>query len=548
MNPRLAAVAIVVVALAAGAMIRTASSRASATFDEIVLVGGGVRGVTTGEWGMITDQPPLPMLLYGWAAAPAADVRPPEDRSWTFDDRWDYARALHFGAGNDPQRVLGRARWVTTLLAVILIAGSGAFAWWAASAAVGPAVGASAGLLASVLTATMPDVLAHGGVAYNDLPLACAFLFAVWALDVLVRKPTVVSGATAGLAVAISFGMKMSALALGPIAVVLLGLEAWSRRVERGTAGLMEYLRASSIPIGTSLVTAWATLAVLYRGDPTLTLFRFNVWRTIAHASGGHPAPAYLMGSTSAEGWWYYFPVAFLFKTPVVLHLLIIGAIGWAAYRVRTPGGGDAIGLWASSFARAPLLGLGVFAAFLMRSDLNAGFRYALPVLPLISVCVAVGAAGWWRTRARAAVLVALSAQTVLVWSAWPHFLSWSSVWAGPSDAIDRPLSDSNADWGQGLLELRDFMAEEDVETVRLSYFGSARPEAYGIDYVALPSFFRLVPERTAAAEADPRFTVISVTNLHGLYLQGRDPFAAYRVREPYRVLAGALYVFGDDP
>lgn len=542
MNPRAGAIAIVVVALTAGALTRTASHRSSATFDEIVLIGGGVRGVVSGEWDMITDQPPLPMQLYGWAVAPVADAVPTEDRPWTFDDRWDYARALHFGQGNDAQQLLRRARLVTTLLAVLAIVGAGAFAWWAAAAS--GAAGPPAGVLAAVLTATIPDVLAHGGVAYNDLPLACAFLFAVWALDVLVRRPTITTGALAGVAVATAFGMKMSALALGPIAVGLLGLEGRARRAE-----VVTYLRTASAPIATSLVTAWAVLAVLYRGDPALTLFRFNVWRTIAHASGGHPAPAYLMGETSADGWWYYFPVAFLFKTPVVFHLLIVSVLVLAMYRLREAHGGDGPArAWASAGVRAPLLAAVVFAFFLMRSDLNAGFRYALPVLPLVTVAVAIGAAGWWRSRARAAVLVALSAQALIVWSAWPHYLSWSSLWAGPSDAIDRPLSDSNADWGQGLLELKAFMAEEGVGSVRLSYFGSARPDAYGIDYIALPSFFRLIPERTPEAEPEPRFTVISVTNLHGLYLQGRDPFAPYREREPYRVLAGALYVFDDGP
>ena len=105
---------------------------------------------------------------------------------------------------------------------------------------------------------------------------------------------------------------------------------------------------------------------------------------------------------------------------------------------------------------------------------------------------------------------------------------------------------DSNLDWGQGLLELRAFMEEEGVQSVWLSYFGSAPPEAYGIEYVALPSFFRLPMVRTPGAEESPRFTVVSATNLHGTYLQGRDPFAALRDRVPYRVLGHSLFVFDE--
>jgi hypothetical protein len=52
--------------------------------------------------------------------------------------------------------------------------------------------------------------------------------------------------------------------------------------------------------------------------------------------------------------------------------------------------------------------------------------------------------------------------------------------------------------------------------------------------------------DRTPNAEPSPRFTVISATNLVGLYLQGRDPFAPYRAREPYRVLGHSMLVFDD--
>lgn len=554
MSPRTAFIAIGVIAMVTGGVIRTASVRMSATFDEIVLVGGGVRGVQTGRWDMITDQPPLPLWLYGTVAAPVAETLPPEDRSWTFDDRWDYARALHFEIGNDPQELLGRARWVTTLLAMLTVLAAGGFAWTIA--------GPSAGALGAALTALLPDVLAHGGVAYNDLPLAAAFLLAVWALDGLVRAPSIGRGAVAGLAVAFAFGMKMSALAVGPIAVLLLGTELYRRSDGRviDSAGdhdalrlpdphgwLRSYARAAVPAIGVSLLAAYLALVLWYRGDTLLTLFRFNVWRTIAHASGGHPAPAYLLGETSASGWWYYFPVALLFKTPAVFQFLGAGAGIALVRRAISTGAFDARALLGSRL-RAPLLGVGVFLFFLMRSDLNAGFRYALPALPLLSVCVAVGASAWLeQRRARLAVWALVLVQGAFVLSAWPHFLSWSSVWAGSRGEVPVALSDSNVDWGQGLLELRGFMDEEGVDRVSLSYFGSARPAAYGIDYEPLPSFFRLDTGESPSV-GRPRFTVISATNLHGLYLQGRDPFASYREREPYRVLGGALFIFDEDP
>ena len=525
---------IAVAALAAGVLAHLGARHTSATFDEIILVSGGLRGVTEGRWDMVTDQPPLMMYAYGLAASSGHPDRPAEDREWLFDDRWDYARALFFRLGNDPTELLARARIVGTLIVAVLVAVAGAYAWWIA----GPLAGSAAALF----TALTPDVLAHGGVAYNDLPLALAYLLAVWALDVAVRLPTPLRAALAGLAVTAAFGIKLSALALVPVAALVIVAGVWPQRRDR------EWLRGLGVSLSVGAFALYASFVVLYRGDPTLTLFRFNFWRTVLHASGGHEAPAYLLGETSASGWWYYYPVAFFLKTPAAFQVILgLSAAGLIAAWLARGRKLESVLDWRG---RGALLGVLVFGVFLLQSDLNAGFRYALPMMPLLAVLAAVGVARVWRRSGRPlrgllVGLVALQAFSVL--SVYPHFLAYSSVWAGGRDAAYRALVDSNLDWGQGLHELRDFMEDEGVSSVRLSYFGSAVPDAYGIEYVALPSFFRLDHERTPAAEASPRFTVISATNLQGLYLQGRDPFASYRAREPFRVIGHSLFVYDEE-
>ena len=211
-------------AIGAGALSYVSARHTSATFDEIILVSGGVRGTQLGRWEMITDQPPLMMYAYGLAAAGAATTLPAEDRPWLFDDRWDYAQQLFFGLGNDTATLLGRSRRVAAITAALLVLATGFFAWWIA--------GPLAGGVAALITGLLPDVLAHGGVAYNDVPLAAAFLLAVWALDAAARKPTPTRSAVAGLAVATALGVKLSALALVPVAVLLVAAEAWGRRHE----------------------------------------------------------------------------------------------------------------------------------------------------------------------------------------------------------------------------------------------------------------------------------------------------------------------------
>ena len=68
--------------------------------------------------------------------------------------------------------------------------------------------------------------------------------------------------------------------------------------------------------------------------------------------------------------------------------------------------------------------------------------------------------------------------------SYYPNFLSYISEYGPGRDRGSEILVDSSLDWGQGLLQLREYMREQGIERVYLSYFGSARPDGYGIDYV----------------------------------------------------------------
>jgi len=527
-------VLVVAASLAACGASAAAMRHTSATFDEIVLVAGGLRGIEHGRWGLVTGQPPVMMYVYGAAARTASPTLPDEaGTTWGVERGWEYARTLFFRSGNDPVRLLDRAREVAVLVAGLLVLVAGLFAGW-----MGGRVAAG---LAAVMVAATPDVLAHGGVAYNDLPLALAFLLALWALDSAIRRPAPARGALAGAAVAVALGVKLSALALAPVAALLVMAEAVERvRDRRWWADLTVSLLAGSAAL-------WVVLVVIYRGDPSLTLLRLAFWRTVLHAEAGHPGAAYLLGHTSTSGWWFFFPVVFFFKTPAALQVLLtLGAAALFEVAARDGAGESAWRRVARWRGRAPLIGGVVFGTFLLRSHLDSGFRYALPLLPLLAILGADGLARLWagRPQSRPVVVALLMLQVVSLATAYPHFLAYTSVWAGKRDRADRVLVDSSIDWGQGLLELRRFMEEEDVPRVRLSYFGSAMPEAYGISYVPMPSFFRL--EDGAADGPAPRFTVISATTLHGLYLQGHDPFAAYRSRTPYRVLGHTLFVYDE--
>jgi len=535
--------AVVVVALGLAVW---ADRSTSVTFDEPVLVGIGARAVMEGDLSMLVDQPPLVALLHGVAVStlgPTLPDPPPGVDFWEYDLRYVHGRAFYFGGGNDPRAIASAARVVSLGCLLLLLA---AIAAWGYRLGGWPVAG-----LAVLLTAFVPDVLAHGAVAYNDLPLAPAFLLAVWSADRAARSPSMRRGAAFGAVFACAMAVKYSAVAIAPVAVVLLALQSF---VDRS----LDPRRVGAAALG-ALVAFWVVTATVWGGEIGLARFVEGFWFQMQHAADGHPAPAWVAGMTSADGWWWYFPAAWIFKVPLglqVLALIVLFAgcrtisLGWrrgAAVPTSLRGGTpERRAEWARRVAadplRAPLVAIAVYGAFLLRSDLNIGFRYALPVLPLITLVIAVGLFRWGafepglRRRVAVALIVAHVASTL---SVAPHFLSFESLAVRGRPAGEEALLDSNVDWGQGLVALARWMDEEGVPAVNLSYFGSGLPEGYGIAYRALPSFLPIPPLRGVPEGGPPlEWTAVSATNLPGLYLEG-DPFAELRARPPDATIGG---------
>src|SRR5690606_25729787 len=116
---------------------------------------------------------------------------------------------------------------------------------------------------------------------------------------------------------------------------------------------------------------------------------------------------------------------------------------------------------------------------------------------------------------AGAALLMLLVADTARI---APHYESYFNQLAGPWQNWSNILVDSNLDWGQDLIALRQVMDEQGIDNVNLAYFGKAAPEAYGVRYRPLPSYLRFMEGREISAynpyTPEPGWYAISATAL----------------------------------
>ncbi|HEX9107164.1 MAG TPA: hypothetical protein VF832_08045, partial [Longimicrobiales bacterium] len=169
-----------VLLVAAAAMIG-GMRHVSTTFDEILMPTAGARGYATGHFDLVNDHPRFAQYLYGLPVYLSRPHYPPESVKWGYWTRYSYARAFYWEVGNDPERIAFIARLAGVAMALLL-----AFAVYL----YGRRFGRGVGLLAAGLVAFLPDVLGHGSITYNDVPMALGYLLGIWALDAAVCRPT----------------------------------------------------------------------------------------------------------------------------------------------------------------------------------------------------------------------------------------------------------------------------------------------------------------------------------------------------------------------
>jgi hypothetical protein len=251
----------------------------------------------------------------------------------------------------------------------------------------------------------------------------------------------------------------------------------------------------------------------------------------------------YALGQYTVGGWWWYFPFAFLVKTPLASIILM----GWgiAAF---------ALGLRQRRAAEAFIvIPLAVYWLVAVRSPLNIGVRHILPVYPLmgilaggIDLSATTTGRSLWKKRAVLALLGTTAAGCL--WAA-PYFLSYFNL---PSLLVwqrHEMLVDSNLDWGQDLGRLKKFMEREGIPRVALAYFGNASPRHLGLDHQVLPGFgmyHECEKEWKPAGEYAPGdYVAIGATCLVGFVSTNHDFYMrTFGRMKPVATIGHSIFVY----
>ena len=453
------------------------SRQTSPAYDEVAILPSGYVFLKTGQWHLIAEHPPLIPAL---SALPLLALKPRldlTDPSWTREPTNVWIFGSNFLFTNDADRLLFWGRLPVLLLSLLL--GYVVHRWATELYGVG------AGLMALLLYAFCPTIIAHSGFTSHDVGLSCFFTLSLYWLWRFMTGGTWHNLLWSGLLLGCALSSKTPAFILPPVFVGLMLLAVWRYpRPERADATTAAAARLSfplaAHPVRDRLLPSLAALALIF-------LMAFGVLYTVYlfpkdplfYVKAGLLAPRlhvpnypyYLMGQFRAEGWWYYFLVAFAIKTPIPMLLLIPLAL----WHWRRQGG---------QWIREAYLLLPALAHLILISALAdpLGIRYLLPIYPLLFIFASRTAPLFRRRGAGAAAGIVLATWYLFTpFRIYPDYLAYFNEFVGgPKHGIEY-LDDSNIDWGQNLKRLRRYLDAHRIDKVKLLYFGTGRPDYYGI-------------------------------------------------------------------
>lgn len=532
------------------------------TNDEVVHIPAGYTYLSL-DSRMNPEHPPLQKILSGIFLLPLSPKVPYGSPSWQNADQWEFGRLFLFQSSNDADKLIFWARFPTILLMIIL----GIFLFRFSRELFGEKVA----LISLFIYSFSPNIIAHGRLVTTDLAATLGTflsLYCLWRfLENQTRKNLILAGITLGLALLLKF----STVLLLPLEIILYGV--WLIKEKK----LIKNFWRSSLNlflifiIGLAMV--WFVYGIFTLREPSSLIHSFigreinygmlaipqsyfkpflhflasnpltkslswyltGLAMVFAHGTGGHTT--YFLGQLG-NGWWYYFPVSFVLKTPIPILIFILLGLGVVFcdlfLRIYQFSKDRPMHLLSSPFKNYlqknfHLIYLGIpiliFWITSMKSSLNLGLRYLLPTYPFLDILLAYLIYLTLKYILRLGGFLKYSGLAIVsflgVWyifsslSIFPYYLGYFNEFiGGPKNAYKYSV-DSNLDWGQGLKRLKIYMDKKGISHINLAYFGKADPDYYKINY----HYFR--PEDEGRIQGK---TAISATALQasGVFREGR--------------------------
>ncbi|MCL5411064.1 MAG: glycosyltransferase family 39 protein [Patescibacteria group bacterium] len=474
----------------------------SGTVDEVAHIPSGYSYDKYMDYRLNPEHPPLAKALAGFPLAVQSGIKGiKNDWSWNGINQWEAGWYILYEAGNNPASVLFWAR----LPMILLMIGLGLFLFkWASEL-----WGRKIGLLVLLLYAFYPDVIAHGRLVTTDIAAAFGYVIAIYYFNKALLKNDHKSVVYAGIAFGVAQLLKFSSFLLFGVLLFLVIIKSILDRKETSFGiELWKNFKKYFWTCFISLIVVWIVYIpfawrtpvgieheVIERNltqDPRtlplrnfLHLFESNpitrglghyilgIMLVFARVAGGNAT--FALGHISDKSISWYFPFAWLVKTPIAIILLFFWSIVTLFiskfYKNKEK-------FWIASLFLTPWL---VYWAFTLKGSLNIGIRHLMPTVPFVLLLIGYGLNEIWKSKSKIGRYVVGALAMYLIISTLSYYPSYIGYFneAVPRDQRYKYLVDSSLDWGQDLLRLKKYVDNNNISQIKVDYFGGSVPSYY---------------------------------------------------------------------
>jgi hypothetical protein len=535
----------------------------SVTVDEFHHFPSGIYNIRTFDWRMNNESPPLIKCFPALSTiitSPKIDLNSFENSPNT----WKMGYSFMYLNKEEYRSIYEYGRCIIILFGCLL-------GWliyiWAKEL-----YGYQGALFALALYIFNPNILAHSTLITIDIGATCIIFLSIYCFWKYLKNRNRNYIILAGVALGFAQLAKFTALLLYPIFLVIIILAAFQNssvskkedialKKSRSIYYLWEYSLIVVISIviinsGYFFVDSFKPISeyhftsdllknistFLYNNIPLPLPYDyikgFDTQLTIS--GGGIPFyVSYLMGEHSLSGWWYYYPISLIVKNPEpFLIIFLLALVAWIVNKKERPDNVTILCIW------LPVIAYFIYFSFF--AHIPIGIRYILPVFPLLFLaCGYLFNEYMFAQKSIKVMLSILIAMYIFIAVAvFPQYLSYFNLTSGGSQNGYRWLIDSNLDWGQSLPALKKFMDKNNIEKIKLGYFGRVDPTIYGITY------------SLAENELSEGLHAISINYLVGkpyyllreetreLLLVDMNYYQKYRKLKPSAIIDNSIYIF----
>lgn len=423
--------------------------------------------------------------------------------------------------------------------------------------------GIPSAVLALILFIFEPTLLANGHYATMDFIFSffyilTLYLYCIWRKKLTFKKISIFS-----IFIGLTLSTKISAITfLLPIFPIIFLFEKKNKSILLKYYYWKKRITYLILFVCISLLSLWSTYFFTFepalgnRFDPNRPAIALAKNNYFVHLALTVPTPlgsyisslkqiilfnysnlysknSMFFGNVSSNGFpGYYFPALLLIKLPLALIILFFLSILFMLNRNKN-----------NKFIIIPIIT--IFISILLTKVMLVT-RYILPVIPLIIIYASQSANFKFKNNLISycffGILIAWYISGII--NVFPHYISYANELVGGTKNAYKYVFDANYDWGQGLIDLKNYQKKNQIENLQLAYFGDIDPAIVGIKYERIYDAQLFNNAKATLKYDNDHVIAISATCW---YLCGYYKNSVIKDKTPDDIVGGSILIFKKD-